>query len=160
MKISHLLILFLLFCFSCSPEKEYQYEVNPVTISQNSGPKGNQKSTTEFIAIAYTDLFGTTIPQSKLIDLSIAYTSFGDLKVIEERIIRNLLNDTSVIIPAVPSVAGDTSVFISNTYKKFFNREPNEFEKHYWKELIRANASVQPDVMYFALMTSDEYRFY
>jgi hypothetical protein len=152
--------VYLLSTFACTTEKEYQYEVYSVTTGKNAGDKSNRKSTTEFISIAYADLFGTYIPQSKLINLSIAYSSFGDYKVIEERIIKNFLNDSNVAIPQTPSVNGDTLLFISNTYKKFYNRDADEFEKHYWKELIRTNSMVTPAIIYYAMMTSDEYRFY
>ncbi len=146
--------------FSCTEEKKYQYGLDPVDVTQSGGQKTNQKSTTEFISIAYSDLYGTIIPQTKLVNLSIAYSSFGDLKVIEKRIIANFLNDTTIQLPITPAVNGDTMLFITNTYKKFYNREPNEFEKYKWQDLVRNNASVTPTTIYFALMTSDEYRFY
>ena len=156
-----LIILSLLcFIFSCTEEKKYQYEVDPVGVGNGDGQKTNQKSTTEFISIAYSDLFGTSIPQSKLVNLSIAYNSFGDLKVIEERIISNLLNDTTIHLPISPALNGDTSLFISNTYKKLYNRDATAFEKYYFKESIRSNTNVTPVMVYYALMTSDEYRFY
>ena len=156
-------ILFLLLTiviFSCTEEKKYQYGIDPIDVTQGGGQKTNQKSTTEFISIAYSDLYGTVIPQTKLVNLSVAYSSFGDLKVIEKRIIANALNDTTIQLPSTPTVNGDTILFITNTYKKFFNREPNEFEKFKWQELVRTNNSVTPMTIYFALMTSDEYRFY
>ena len=146
--------------FSCTEEKKYQYGLDPVDVTQSGGQKTNQKSTTEFISIAYSDLYGTIIPQTKLVNLSVAYSSFGDLKVIEKRIIANFLNDTTIQLPITPAVNGDTMLFITNTYKKFYNREPNEFEKYKWQDLVRNNASVTPTTIYFALMTSDEYRFY
>jgi hypothetical protein len=157
------LILFsFLLCVisSCTKEKQYQYDVNTVTVNTGTGDKPNQKSTTEFISIAYADLFNTTIPQSKLINLSVAYSSFGDLKVIEDRIIRNLLNTPGVSIPSAISVNGDTSQFVVNCYRKFYNRDPNELEKFYWKKLIATNTNVNPMVVYYSMMTSDEYRFY
>ena len=155
-----LILLCIATLFSCTEEKKYQYGLDPVDVSQGGGIKTNQKSTTEFISIAYADLFGTAIPQTKLVNLSIAYSSFGDLKLIEQRIISNLLNDTTVHLPTTPSVNGDTLLFVTNTYKKFYNREPNEFEKFKWKEMIRSNSATTPLTMYYALMTSDEYRFY
>ncbi|MBL0102549.1 MAG: hypothetical protein IPP51_01485 [Bacteroidetes bacterium] len=154
------LLLCIAFFASCTTDKKYEYEVNPVNVSQNDGDKTTAKTTTEFISIAYSDLYGTSISQTKLVNLSVAYASFGDLKVIEERIVRNFLNDPVVIIPAQPSVNGDTSAFVKNCYRKFFNRDPNEFETYHWKELIRTNSSVTPATIYFAMMTSDEYRFY
>ena len=136
--------------FSCSEEKKYQYGLDPVDVTLGGGQKTNQKSTTEFISIAYSDLYGTIIPQTKLVNLSIAYSSFGDLKII----------DTTIHLPTIPAVNGDTMLFITNTYKKLYNREPNEFEKFKWQDLVRNNTAVTPTTIYFALMTSDEYRFY
>lgn len=150
----------LMSAFACTKEIKYQYDVNDVSVKQQGGEKNNRKSTTEFISIAYADLFGSNIPSSKLSNLSFAYASFGDLKIIEKIIIKNLLNDSNVIIPPLPSLNGDTALFIANSYKKFYNREPNEFEKHYWKDLIRTNATITPVTIYYAMMTSDEYRFY
>ncbi len=157
--ISTYAVLIILFA-SCTKEKKYQYGVNPVTVGEENGNKNNVKSTTEFISIAYSDLFNTNIPQSKLINLSVAYASFGDFKIIEQRIISSFLNDSNVVIPSQPAVNGDTTQFIINCYKKFYNRLPNDLEKHYWKESIRTNTSVTPITIYYALMTSDEYRFY
>ena len=152
---------FVIFIFSaCTTEKEYQYDVDDVTVKKEGSEKTNQKSTIEFISIAYTDLFGSTIPQSKLINLSQVYSSFGDLKVIEERIISNFINDSLVQLPLSVAVNGDTTLFITNTYKKFYNRNPNEFEKFKWLEMIRTDVSMTPATIYFAMMTSDEYRFY
>ncbi len=153
------IFIFSLF-LSCTTEKEVEYEVDPVSVSSSGGDKNNQKSTTEFISIAYADLFNTEISQTRLVNLSIAYSSFGDLRVIEDRIIRNFLNDTSAVIPSSISVGGDTVVFISNSYKKFFNRDATAFEKYQWIQLIRNNPSTSPLTVYYSLMTSDEYRFY
>ena len=154
------LLIAITFFFSCTEEKKYQYEVTPIGVGNGGGVKTNQKSTTEFISIAYSDLYGTVIPQTKLVNLSVAYNSFGDLKVIEQRIIANFLNDTTIHLPTTPSVGGDTTLFIVNSYKKFYNREPNAYEKFKWMDLIRSNANATPTTIYFALMTSDEYRFY
>lgn len=146
--------------FSCTKEKDFLYEVDDIKVQQANTGKGNLKSNAEFISIAYTDLFGSAINQSDLVKLNRVYSAFGDRKLIEDRIIRNFLNDPSVQVPAVPSVAGDTSQFIINTFKKLYNRVPGAFEEYYLKEQIRLNASMTPVVIYYALMTSDEYRFY
>ncbi len=160
MKRAILYVFVMSLLISCSTKKEVEYEVDPVAVAASGGDKNNQKSTTEFISIAYADLFNTEISQTRLVNLSIAYSSFGDLRVIEDRIIRNFLNDTNAVIPASISVSGDTSVFISNSYKKFFNREATAFEKYQWLQLIRSNPSTSPLTVYYSLMTSDEYRFY
>ena len=66
----------LMSAFACTKEIKYQYDVNDVSVKQQGGEKNNRKSTTEFISIAYADLFGSNIPSSKLSNLSFAYASF------------------------------------------------------------------------------------
>jgi hypothetical protein len=160
MKKTLLFVFLISIAFSCTTEKEIEYDVDTVSVSKSGGEKNNQKSTTEFISIAYADLFGTEIPQSRLVNLSVAYSSFGDLRVIEDRIIRNFLNDSSANVPASPEVNGDTTLFINNSYKKFFNRDATEFEKYQLLRIIRENPSAGSLSVYYSLMTSDEYRFY
>ena len=145
---------------SCKKEKTYLYDVNPVTVQQSGSVKNNVKNNTEFISIAYADLFGTNVSQSDLVELNTLYNAFGDQKLIEDRIILNMINSSGVQIPITPSVSGDTVQFINNTYKKLYNRDATAFEKYYFKESIRTNSNVTPVMVYYALMTADEYRFY
>src|SRR5687768_17590499 len=145
MKIFSSFIIALIFLSAgCTKDTKYQYEVNDVEVGPEGSEKDRPKSTTQFISIAYADLFGATIPQTKLINLSVAYSSFGDLKVIEERIISNFINDPAVQLPAQVSVNGDTAKFITDCYKKFYNRQPDEFEKFRWLQLIRSDANITP----------------
>jgi hypothetical protein len=55
---------------SCSKEKDVIYDVNAVNVDDNSIDKSRAKTTSEFISIAYADLFGTTISQSDLLKLN------------------------------------------------------------------------------------------
>jgi len=153
-------ILFLLVFLSCREETSFLYDVEPVTITGEGNGKHNLKSTTEFISIAYADIFGQGIASSTLQSLNVVYNAFGDKKLIEDRIIRGFLNDPAAIIPASVSVNNDTLLFISNTFKKFYNRQPNEFEKYYTLQLIKTEPFMSARVIYYALMTSDEYRYY
>ena len=160
-RITKLFISFIIIStISCKKEKTFLYELNPVNVNSDGGIKNNVKTTTEFISIAYADLKGSNISSSDLQNLSIVYNAFGDKKLIEDRIIRKFLNDANTIIPSSISVNGDTLLFLVNSYKKFFNREPNEFEKYYLIELLRANALIDARIIYYAMMTSDEYRYY
>ncbi len=163
MKKIHTSLLFFLTALllaGCSKEKSFVYDVNTQQVSPQSGEKQNVKTTTEFISIAYSDLFGTTISQDKLFKLNIAYTSFGDKKLIEDRIIRNFLTDSTVIIPDDQVMRNDIPVFISSSYKKFFNRLPDEFEKYYLVNLIQADNNVKAEDVYYSMMTATEYRYY
>jgi hypothetical protein len=152
--------LLVVFFVSCKKENDFVYEVNDVNVKQSGAEKNNAKSTTEFITIAYSDLFGNAISQADLVKLNTVYAAFGDKKLIEDRIIRNFLNNSGVQIPSAVSVNGDTTKFIIQVYKKFYNREPNAFEAYYLKEQFRLNNSFTPLVVYYAFMTSDEYRYY
>lgn len=145
---------------ACTKEKSYVYEVNNVTVQQPGGVKGTAKSTTEFISIAYADLFGTTISNADLVELFTAYSSFGDKKLIEDRIIRSFLDKPGVQIPSKQTMRSDLSLFINDSYKKFYNREPNEFEKYYMKNFLESDTTVSPSMLYYSFMTSNEYRYY
>lgn len=146
--------------FSCTKEKSYLYEVEPVTVEQDGSNKNNLKSDFEFISIAYSDLFGTTISRDDLVDLSLAYSSFGDRKLIEDMIIRNFLNDPSVNIPTSIQMRNDIDLYINDTYKKLFNRAPNEFEAWYIVNLIDNDIDITSEIVYYSFMTSNEYRYY
>ena len=142
------------------PPKSYIYGVNGTSVTQDGVSKPNVKSTVEFISIAYSDLFGNTIDQNTLTELGTAYVAFGDRKLIEDLIIRNFLNAQGASIPSTSQMNADVPLFIVNTYKKFYNREPNEFELWQFTNLISNDANITPELVYYAFMTSNEYRYY
>lgn len=150
----------LLLFSSCKKEKEIVYGVNDVSVTQPGVNKPNVKSTFEFISIAYSDLFGTTISAGDLTDLSLAYLAFGDKKFIEDLIIRNFLKKTGVIIPTPTQMTADVPGFVKATYRKFYNRDPNEFEKWQVVNYINSTSTITPELVYYSFMTSDEYRYY
>ena len=154
------LVLFVLILFSCKKDVSYVYGVNDATVTQPGASKPNVKSTLEFISISYSDLFGTSIGASDLTDLSLCYLAFGDKKFIEDLIIRNFLNKPGVIIPTQAAMTADVPSFVAATYRKFYNRDPNEFEKWQIVNYINGNSSVTPELIYYSFMTSDEYRYY
>tara|TARA_R110000868_G_scaffold237867_1_gene492447 strand:+ start:991 stop:1488 length:498 start_codon:yes stop_codon:yes gene_type:complete len=165
MKVSkHILLLLALLtagAFSgCQKEKNIIYDVNDVNVNRPEGNKDYVKSLAEFISIAYTDLFGQNISQSALQTLSVPYSGFGDLKLIEDMIIKNFLNSPSAIVPSNTDMRANVDQFIMETYQKFFNRNPNEFELWHMKNLIEENADITPELVYYATMTSNEYRYY
>ncbi len=155
------LILALSGIVSCKKkETDYIYGVNDVTVNQSGISKPNVKNTIEFISIAYSDLFGTTIGATELTELSLCYLAFGDKKFIEDLIIRNFLNKTGVIIPSQSTMTADVNAFVQTTYRKFYNRDPNEFEKWQVVNYINTTSNITPELVYYSFMTSDEYRYY
>lgn len=144
----------------CQKEQNIIYDVNDVNVQQPNANKDYVKSLSEFISIAYTDLFGQNISQAQLQTLAVPYAGFGDLKLIEELIIKNFLNEPTVIIPTDAQMRANVDQFLLDTYQKFLNRYPNEFELWHMKNVIEENADITPELVYFAIMTSNEYRYY
>lgn len=156
----YILTLTILFGLaSCKKdEKEYVYRINDIQVNQAGAEKPNVKTSTEYISIAYSDAFGANIPTSKLEELKKIYISFGDVAVTEDLIIRNFLGDGAVDLPTEESMNNNPEQFVIDTYKKIFNREPNEYEIWFVKDCIEKDSSVTPLVVYYSLMTSNEYR--
>ena len=159
-KIAALVLFSVLVFASCKKEKSYVYDVNDVSVTPDGSSKPNVKTTTEFISIAYADLFGSTISNNDLVKLSTSYSAFGDKKLIEELIIKNFLNKSGALVPEKAQMNADLNVFVKNTYKKFLNREPNEFELWSLKSTINSDTIITPELVYYAVMTSNEYRYY
>ena len=116
---------------------------------------------TEFISIAYSDLFGTVITTDKLSDLSTMYMAFGDKKLIEEMVIRNFLNEPTIQITTLDRTSESTiQNFMKNGYKKLFNRTPDEYELWFVTDMIQKDTVLTAELIYFSLMTANEYRYY
>ena len=155
------LIFSVLILFSCKKEKNVIYQLNDVTIEQNSANKDHLKSTTEFISIAYSDIFGTVIPTNKLADLTTIYKGFGDKKLIEEMVIKNFLNEPTIQIPQIDRSSMSTiNNFVTDAYKKLYNRNPDEYELWFVADLITKDDDLTAELVYYSLMTSNEYRYY
>jgi hypothetical protein len=160
------IFLFVFICCAAACTKEiekresYVYDINDVNVSQQGNTKDVPKTTTEFISIAYADLFSTTISNSKLVEISTAYASFGDKKLIEDRIIRQFLADTTIVIPTATVMRNDIPLFITQSYGRFFNRTPSDFEKNYLSNMIQNDSTITPAMLYYSFMTSNEYRYY
>jgi hypothetical protein len=153
-----LLILTLLSCGEAN--HVFLYEVNEVEIDQAGLDKNNAKSDLEFISLAYADLFGTTITEEALLQMVQAYNSIGDKQLIADYIIRNLINAPGAKVPTNQEMRNEPEAFITDTYKKFFVREPNEYERWYFRQLISQDPDLTPELIYYSFLTSDEYRYY
>ena len=145
---------------SCQTDKLYLYEVNPVEVTQAGVEKQNLKSDLEFLSLAYADLFGETIPEALLNHMVDSYASLGDKALMADIIVRNLLNSPKAKVPDKSEMRSDVRGFITETYKKFYVREPGEYELWYFENLITSNTEITPEIIYYAFLTSDEYRYY
>jgi len=154
-------IFSVLLLFSCKKEKKITYQLNDVTIENNTANKDHLKSTIEFISIAYSDIFGTVISTNKLADLSTIYKAFGDKKLIEQMVIKNFLNEPSIQIPQIDRSSISTiNSFVQNMYTKLYNRTPDEYELWFVADMIQKDITLTSELIYFSLMTANEYRYY
>jgi hypothetical protein len=144
----------------CKKERIVVYEVNQERVYQNANEKKSLKNETEFISIAYSDLFETNITYDMLQKIQGPYVSFGDRGLMVDLIIRNFLASPAARIPSDSEMRADIPRFVSETYMKFYNREPNEYEQWKMEQMIRNDSKITAELVYYAMMTSDEYRYY
>ena len=79
----------------------------------------------------------------------------------EEMVIKNFLNEPTNIIPAIDRSSSATiENFVTDTYKKLFNRNPDEYELWFVTDMIEKDADLTSELIYFSLMTASEYRYY
>lgn len=152
-----LLLLAVFFTF-CNKEEKYVYQLEEVVVQQVGAEKENVKKSTEYIAIAYSDIYGKTIPTALLDDLKEAYVSFGDVTVIEDLIVRNFLNDAAANIPSNTEMRSDVEGFVENCFLQFYGREAGAQEKWFFKKKIDENADLTPEIIYYSFLTSNEYK--
>ena len=150
----------ILLLFSCKKEKNVKYQLNDVKIENNSANKDHLKSTIEFISIAYSDIFGTVISINKLADLTKIYKAFGDKKLIEQMVIKNFLNEPNQIPQIDRSSTSTINSFVQNAYTKLYNRTPDEYELWFVADMITKDNDLTSELIYFSLMTANEYRYY
>ena len=155
-----LLLIGLIALGGCKKETIYTYGVDEVTVQQPGANKPTVKSDFELVSIAYTDLFGTTIPPDKLQEAATSNQSFGDKRLVIDMLILNFLNDPAVVLPTDASMRADLNAFVDASFRKFFVRDPSAFERWYVADLIAKDPALTPDLVYYAFMTSNEYRFY
>lgn len=156
-----LILSLLVFSFTaCKKETDYIYGVDDVQVRKDVGSKTVAKSMVEFISIAYADVFGNTISQNQLGQLSLLYLSFGDKRLLEDLLIKNMLNSQLASLPSNTEMRADIGAFVRSSYLKLLNREPNELEAFTLAKEIANDPSLRVDMVYYSMMTSDEYRFY
>lgn len=145
---------------SCNKEKRYIYEVQQQELYQSAAQKQNLKTTDQFISIAYSHLFGASITNTELTKYNIALQSLGDKSTMQDMIVKSMINRSGVQLVSNTAMRADIPTFVEETYLRFYNRKPNEFERWKMKDLIEKNTDVTPQMIYYSMMTSDEYRYY
>lgn len=153
-------LLALLLHTGCSKEKRYIYQVQEQELYQSAAQKQYLKTTDQFISIAYTHLYGVSITNNQLNQYNVALMALGDKATIQDMIVKSLINKPGIQIPADAAMRADITAFTEQTYLRLLNRKPNEFETWKMKDLIEKNTDITPKMIYYAMMTSNEYRYY
>ncbi len=161
------IFLVLLLCIGCKKEitKTTIYDdtvflLNDKVVYQTASEKTKQKSSTQFISILYADLFATSISAEELYDLGQMTLSCGDKQLMNNMIVDNYINDMGASIPSDASMRGDIELFVTQTYVRFFLRNPTAYELYFLKNVIMNDASMTPNLVYQAFASSNEYLFY
>jgi hypothetical protein len=158
--IPTLVVCSVLLLAACKKETQYVYQVQDQVLYQNSGDKKNLKTTEQFITIAYNDLFNAAITTSELNQLNTDLLAFGDDALIQDMIVKNLLNRSGTQVPTNTIMRADIPGFVQQTYLRFYSRQPNEFEAWKMQALVQQNTDITPQMVYYSVMTSAEYRYY
>lgn len=140
--------------------KEKVYEINTVISNPVNTGKIKLKTTEQYISILYANLFQKALSANKLVEISECIQSIGDQEIAHEVIISNFLNDPDIIIPTRAEMNINVDDFLEETYHRFYVRDITEAEKMYWKNIITANDSINPEMIYYAFALSDEYQYY
>jgi hypothetical protein len=160
MKYQIITFIFALIFASCAKDATKIYDINKQQISLTNIDKSAQKKDLEFISNAHNDLFGTPINSQMLNATLIDLAASNDRKLVTDLIIRQLLNRADLPIPTNVSMRNDLDLFVKNTYKRFFHRDPNPFEALKMRQFIENEAATTPVMVWYSFLTSDEYRYF
>ncbi len=158
--------LFTLVCISAlfssckKQETKYEYEVNNENILPANVSKTRLKTNDQYVAILYANLFQKALSSNNLFTISQCFDSKGDQILARQILIANLMKKPGVIIPTVASMNANIDQFITDTYVRFYVRNPTESEKAYLKKMIQADPNMTPELIYISFALSDEYQYY
>ena len=136
------------------------YDIDTMYIYSSAFEKTKQKSDKQYISILYADLFKQNIPSKTLADLEQLKLANGDKNMANELIISSFMNTPGVQIPTDASMRANIDAFINDTFIRFYQRKPTEYERYFLKDLITKDTGITPELIYFGFAVSNEYLFY
>lgn len=141
-------------------ETKYEYTVNNENILPSNVNKTRLKSTDQYVSILYANLFQKALSANSLFAISQCFDSVGDQILARQILIANLMKKPGVIIPSNADMNADMDKFITETYVRFYVRNPTESEKEYLKKTIKADPNITAELVYISFALSDEYMYY
>ncbi len=136
------------------------YGITPQVIYSSNAEKTRQKTPVQYISILYGDLFNERIPNNVLNNLSLLSTAIGDKGMVNELILSHYLNNPTLELPTDAEMQSDPETFATETYVRFYKRNPTPYEKIYLVNLIEEDPEITVEVIYTAFVLSNEYYFY
>lgn len=141
-------------------ETKYEYAVNNENILPANVSKTRLKTTDQYVSILYANLFQKALAANSLFAISQCFDSVGDQILARQILIANLMKKPGVIIPTNNDMNADMDKFITETYVRFYVRNPTESEKEYLKKTIKADPNITAELVYISFALSDEYMYY
>lgn len=161
------LLMAVFFLFSCKKEVEETivysnviYDVDDVNIYSSNAEKTKQKSPELLLSIMYSDIFNQAIPTNKLLEIAELSLSNGDKTMFTEMIFSQFLTEPTASIPTNAQMRADVELFIENSYIRFFQRNPSEYERIFLKNLITNDNMITVENVFTSFALSNEYYFY
>lgn len=120
--------------------------------------KEHYRADINLVSTCYADLFGKSMSGPELAQVEGVLAATNDRQVVVDMMIRSLLNRNGIGIPTNDNMRADVATFVEETYQRFYHRQPNPFEAWKLKDLIENNTYLRPAEVYYAFLSSDEYR--
>lgn len=147
-------------CTKTIEKKRYLYQVEDQELYKSSAQKLYLKSSDQFISIAYAHLFGVSITNKELGQYNVTLQALGDKETMQDMIVKSMINRSGVQLVADAEMRANLPLFVEQTYLRFYNRKPNEFESWKMKDMIEKNTEITSKMVYYSMMTATEYRYY
>ena len=108
----------------------------------------------------YSDVFNQGITTTKLLEIAELSLSNGDKTMFTEMIFSQFLADPAASVPTNTQMRTDIDLFIEESYIRFFQRKPSEYEAKFMENLIANDATVTVENVFSSFALSNEYYFY
>lgn len=166
MQVFKFLLPLIFLAFACEKDNTTKirynavYKIDTVAVYSSALEKDKEKSSEQFISVLYNDLYGSSISPNLMNQLSVLNSAIGDKKLSIDLVVRNVMNDSSIKLPDNDEMRKDIPAFVRQTYLRFYERYPSAAEQKFLVSLIESDININPEMVYNAFVTSNEYLFY
>lgn len=149
-------LLIITSCLSPDPVSELDY----VAVQDHSRQKREFMSDRDFVSLAYSDLFCHQITSAELDKLLQTYKEVSDKSLVRDMVVRDFLRSKFLILPGAQDIRTDKDKFITDTYRKFYRRDPTKLERWTMFDQISKDTNCNAVLIYYSFLSSEEYLNY